>query len=464
MEEIERIKRILWRERAARKAAESIIEEKATEIYLKNQELLKINELLELKVQLRTQEIEASRQELIRQRDRAEKATEAKSYFLSNMSHEIRTPLNSIIGMTELLLRDSRDGQSLEFAQSIKYAANNLLGIVNEILDFSKIEAGKITFESIPFSLPQLSKELHHVFAYRATGKGLSFQLKLHEDLPEVLIGDRVKLNQILINLIGNAIKFTEKGGILIEIIPLQIVTSDILLEVKVHDTGIGISPEKLPTIFESFRQADSSTQRKYGGSGLGLAITKELIELQGGSIEVSSVLGKGSCFCVQLTFQVGNKDHLALATAPNLDDLDLSNLSILVVEDSKMNQRLMKNVLKRKEIEAAYVFDGEEALEILAHRTFDVVIMDLHMPNMDGWEATTHIRAANRGVLDPHVPIIGLSADAQKQTYERGLSIGMNDFLTKPVDMDLLYEKLYHLIQQGQVRGLDSIDQKPNN
>lgn len=447
MDQIDRIKSILKRERAARKAAEAVIEEKSREIYLKNQELIQANESLEQKVLERTQEIESSRKELIVQRDLAEEATRAKSEFLSNMSHEIRTPLNAIIGLAELMVRDEGGPQTLKYAESIKFSADNLIGIVNEILDFSKIEAGKVTFEAIPFSLKRLLQELHTTFQFKASEKKLDFYTQLGSDIPDVILGDRVKLNQMLINLVGNALKFTDEGYVKV-LADFQPEGENMgTLTIKVRDTGIGIPADKLGGIFESFKQADNSTQRKFGGTGLGLAITKQLVELQGGTIGVGSEVGKGTTFFFSLPMEIGEVSMLDEGIQAELN-ADLSQLKVLLVEDNIVNQYLMRQIFKRKEIPVLIASDGVEALQILRKERVDVVLMDLHMPNMDGWEATKAIRSGKSEVLDAEVPIIGLSADAFTETHKMGIDIGMNDFLTKPIDMDLLYQKLAGYLQ----------------
>ncbi|TAE50309.1 MAG: response regulator [Bacteroidetes bacterium] len=447
MDQLDSLKRILQRERAARKAAEEVIEKKSLELYLANQELMKLNESLEERIRERTAEIEASRQELILAKNKAEAADRSKSEFLSNMSHEIRTPLNAVIGLTELIVRDSQDATALEYARSIQYSAENLLVIINEILDFSKIESGKLTFERINFPLAQVVESLMTTYRPKAESKNLSFRAIVDPEVPEYLMGDPVKLSQILINLVGNALKFTASGHVHLSISLREKADDHTQVWIRVEDTGIGIPADKLSRIFESFEQANSSTSREFGGTGLGLAITRRLVELQGGKIWVESEPGKGSCFQFVMPFDIGDK---ALANAPAAvaehPETDLSRMRILLVEDLAMNQFLMKQVFRRKNITADIASNGREALDKLRLQTYDVVLMDLHMPVMDGREATRIIRQPGSGILDPEVFIIALTADAFQETRREVMEMGMNDFLSKPIRMDELYGKLYEV------------------
>ncbi|MEL6628818.1 MAG: ATP-binding protein [Bacteroidota bacterium] len=450
MESLDHIKKILHRERQARKVAEQIIEQKALELYLINQKLTKLNESLEFKVKERTWEIEQSKEDLQRAKERAEEATRAKSQFLSNMSHEIRTPLNAIIGLTDLMTKEYTDPSLLEFIQSIKFSADNLLGIVGEILDFSKIESGEVIFERICFSPRKVCNALYQTFRHLSDKKGIKLEVECNEDVPDFLWGDKTKLNQILNNLLNNSIKFTDKGAIRLSIFIEQQNGDQYWLMFCVEDSGVGIPEDKYNTIFESFRQANSSTTREYGGTGLGLTITRKLIELQGGSIAVQSEVGVGTTFSVLLPFEKAEAPMTTLHTitskqVPIMKNKEetLSQMRVLVVEDMKMNQFLMRQIFKRKKISVDIASNGKEAIELLEKQEYDIVFMDLHMPVMDGRDATRMIRDPQSQVLNHEIPIIGLSADAFNKTRDELLQLGMDDFLTKPVEVQDVYDKL---------------------
>ncbi|MEL6590172.1 MAG: ATP-binding protein [Bacteroidota bacterium] len=408
---------------------------------------MELNGSLEQKIQVRTKEIEASKEALRVAKEKAEAATVAKSQFLSNMSHEIRTPLNAIMGMIELIIEDSEDQNAQKQASSIKYSAENLLKIINEILDFSKIEAGKLTFEKIYFRLDRIVEGIRDIFQHKADDKKIDLILEMDPNTPLHLLGDKVKLNQILVNLIGNAFKFTSKGYVKLNIKAQSNTDGECCLQIQVEDSGIGIPKEKQANIFDSFTQANNSTTRLYGGTGLGLAITKSLVELQGGKIWLNSEPGQGTVFSFELPFGV--------ETAPNQEDKKekkskdfraLEEIKVLIVEDIVVNRVFMKQVLKRKKIPGTFAVNGKEAIKILSKETFDVVFMDLHMPVIDGWEATRIIRDKNSPVLDHEVPIIGLSADAFEDTRSEVLKIGMDGFLTKPVNIHDFYDTLLDL------------------
>ena len=438
------IKRALDRERKARKEAERIIEQKSLEIYQANQELLELNQSLEQRIQDRTREIESSRKDLMQAKEDAEAATKAKSLFLSSMSHEIRTPLNGIIGITELMMKINGDSRLGEMLVNMKYSADNLLVIINDILDFSKIEAGKITFERIDFSLDALLDGLRETFRFRKEEKNLRFIVEKTLDVPQWIVGDRVKLIQMLINLVGNAFKFTSQGEIRVLVTLSGQGDDDLCLQFSVKDTGVGISPSHHDRIFQSFTQSEKDTVRKYGGTGLGLSITRQLIELQGGCIFLESDLNQGANFYFQLSFGRGR--------APvDLDDNKsimvnslLQGRRVLLAEDNKINQFVATKFLTGWGLDVDIANTGQEAVDMVADGAYDLVLMDLQMPVMGGVAATEIIRQREeeRGGHG-YLPIIALTASAFEEIQQEAIQAGMDDFTTKPIQQKALYARI---------------------
>lgn len=441
MNELEAVKSILQRERKARKAAEQIIEEKSRELYFANESLTKLNESLEETVKERTSELTIAK-------ERAEYATKAKSEFLSSMSHEIRTPLNAISGLSDLIERDSKEPEIQEYAAIVKDSVIHLLTIINEILDFSKIESGKFDMDLEDFVLRDMRNQIFHTYSPLAKKKELEFTIAFDPLIPKVIHTDRTKILQIWINLLGNAIKFTERGCVLAQLSVIKREEETIWLQGSVKDSGLGIPEEDLERVFMPFEQAEQGKNGQVGGTGLGLAITQKVLHMLDGKIEVFSKKGTGSEF--RFTFPVKEGDPSLLnkkeIKARNHTDL-LKGLKILVVDDMEMNRFLMRKVLKRVNAEAHFVENGAKAVEILEQESFDVVLMDLHMPVMDGREATKIIRERQIPIQNPSIPIIALTADAFKRTHESVIEVGMNDFLPKPINIDLLYEKLGQLL-----------------
>lgn len=375
----------------------------------------------------------------------AESAAKAKAEFLSNMSHEIRTPLNAVIGLTDLLIKGDEPEMHPRYIESIKYSADNLLVIVNDILDFSKIESGKIALENIQFSLHKVLEQVMKTMVFKANEKGLKLQLTVQKDVPNKLMGDPYRLNQILMNLTGNALKFTRDGGIYIDASVSELTATSCHLKVTVRDTGIGIPESKLDKVFESFTQAYTDTTRLFGGSGLGLAISRNLARILEGDITVSSKVGKGSVFTLEIPFNRAAEDADSatdeiLPETP--DKADLSKYRFLLVEDNLMNQFVAIQILKRWKARVEAAENGEIALQMLKKNHYDLVYMDLQMPVMSGYEATTRIRAGEAGGHNVQIPILAMTADALHETKLRVLETGMDDFITKPLELDDLFSK----------------------
>ena len=373
-----------------------------------------------------------------RAKEEAESLNRSKSDFLSTISHEIRTPINAIVGLTDVLLNEDLKPSVTDTVRLIKFSSDNLLVLLNDILNLSKIEAGMVTFEQVEFDLRQRIDAFGKTIGLSTQGKGIQFRYDIHEEIPNVLIGDPYRLNQILLNLASNAVKFTRMGYIHLRIAPLGRDGDQVRLSFSVEDTGIGILEEKLTQIFERFVQASSATTRQYGGTGLGLAITKKLVELQHGKIGATSTPGQGSTFTVELPFQVSPQTALAPPEPPRTPEKDLSGIRLLLVEDNPLNQMVAKRLLNRWKADMDIANDGQEALDLLQKHHYDLVLMDLHLPGMGGLEITETIRSGNAGVMDAQVPIVALTADAFPGTWEKTRAVGMNDWIIKPFEQDV--------------------------
>ena len=371
--------------------------------------------------------------ELTRARDRAEEASRAKSAFLANMSHEIRTPMNAIIGLTHLLQRDSQDPAAAERLDKVSDAAHHLMDIINDVLDLSKIEAGKLTLEQADFSLDGLLQRTLALVADRARAKGLAL-VQDTQALPATLHGDATRLSQALLNLLGNAIKFTERGSVTLRGELLEANAEQVRVRFSVSDTGIGIAADKLRNLFTAFEQADSSTTRRFGGTGLGLAITRHLVRLMGGEVGVDSVPGQGSQFWFTATL-APSQDNLQATPAPNWPDL--RGLRVLLAEDNPVNQEVAVELLRDVGAQVDVVGNGIEAVAYAHERHYDLILMDMQMPKMDGLHATAMIRRET-----PHVntPILAMTANAFDDDRSACLAAGMNDHVAKPVDPQQLY------------------------
>ena len=400
-----------------------------------------------------------SQAKLIKQLDESHKrerqATELKDQFMANMSHEIRTPMNAIIGFTNLLQKGNLDNTQNQQVNAIQTSGENLLNIVNDILDFSKIEAGMMRLESTPFSLRGTLQDIEMMFREKARLRGLVLSVDIAPELPDIIEGDAIRLTQILVNLISNAIKFTDKGSIAVSVSSSPspanktfIENSDKLVRLcfEVRDTGIGIPKDKVDVIFDRFRQASSDITRRFGGSGLGLSIVKNLVELQGGTIEVSSVVDKGSSFTFYMPYKISDKqlqlDFKEKIPAKNRHNPpNTEGVKVLVVEDNKLNQDLIQQLLTSWQLNFTIAENGRQAIEYLKKEPYNLILMDIQMPEMDGYTTTQKIRDD----LKIRTPIIALTAHALAGERERCLSAGMNDYIPKPIRED----KLRSLIAQ---------------
>lgn len=391
-------------------------------------------------------------QNLMDAKDAAESATRAKSEFLANMSHELRTPMNGILGLTELLQDAPLAPAHKECVEALSSSASSLLTILNDILDFSKIEAGELTLEQVPFGIDACLAQVHDLLLPLASKKGLAFSYHMEAGVPEAIMGDGARVQQILINLLGNAIKFTPKGSVQVRVAP-----RDSQLWFAVSDTGIGIPKEQHHYIFNKFTQADASTTRKFGGTGLGLAICQQLVKMMGGTIGVDSAPGLGSVFWFQVPYEVAEMpvDSVVEQTA---DLAPAKEARLLIVEDHPINRMLLMKLLKKLGIEqVVQVENGREALDILAHDRFALVLMDCQMPELDGYEATRLIRAREQEQGLAHLPIIAMTANAMVGDREKCLKTGMDDYVSKPITAERLRQTLGRWLQVSNVQ--ESVD-----
>jgi PAS domain S-box-containing protein len=371
-------------------------------------------------------------------------ASMAKSNFLSTMSHEIRTPINGVIGISNLLMSEELSPVQKEYVNTLNFSAQHLSTIVSDILDFSKIESGSFTFEKVSFNVEQVCNNIFKLFEAQAAEKNISFTFKPQAIEGFSLYGDYVRLSQVLTNLISNAVKFTHEGGVELSYSILRENEHNISIQFAVKDSGIGITSDQQNRIFESFLQADDSVTRKYGGTGLGLTICKKLVELQGGKIYVESQQDKGSTFFVELTFDKHSFTNEVISKMPvtELDRLSLKGMKILVAEDNKINAMVLTRFLTKWDIESKVAVDGQLAVDMANAENFDMILMDLQMPVMDGRSATNHIRASKDAKL-ANLPIVALTADALIESQRALLKCGFNDCITKPFSPEVLFKVL---------------------
>jgi PAS domain S-box-containing protein len=379
--------------------------------------------------------------EIIEARKDAENASRIKSEFLTNMSHEIRTPLNSIIGTAELLSETRLDDEQKKYLKLMQESGKNLLILLNDILEVSQIEAGKITLDTVLFSLKNTVEKVHRLLNHRVLEKGLELTCEIQDNVPDLLIGDPERLVQIIVNLVGNAIKFTEEGSIRIEITRVQNTEKGVLLSFSITDTGIGIPQAKLDSIFSSFTQVDQSLTRKYGGTGLGLAISRNLVGLMNGEISVKSLPGHGSSFTFSAEFGIASNPEGSSKEESEKSDVrdgspgELHSLRILLVDDSPDNRFLVRAFLKLEECHIEEAVNGHEAIQKYENSDWDVILMDMQMPEVDGYEATSRIREIESVKGMVHVPIVALTAHSMDSEVKKCLDAGCDVYLSKPID-----------------------------
>ena len=434
--------------------------------------LKKAHDKLEDRVEQRTMELQRANDQLTNKSARlvtamkkADAATRAKSAFLANMSHEIRTPLNAVLGMAELAYRGEGMDQKNEYLKRVMQAGNSLLFVINDILDFSKIEARKLSLESIDFDVRRTVDAALDMHRFQTSQKGVDLILNVDDTVPEALVGDPSRLKQIIINLVSNAIKFTEEGNVTVGVSLPEGTTAEntgdeIDVTFAVSDTGMGIPEEKQQAIFKSFLQADDSVTRKHGGTGLGLAICKLLVEMMQGDLSIASTEGEGSSFYFTAKLNVGNPANIPeeLSSNADIEALGLKNLRVLLADDNDLNRQLASTLLMEQGHECITVENGAQALEAVKQSDFDIVLMDVQMPIMDGISATRAIRDRNSGARNPAIPIVAITAHALKGDRERFIEAGMNDYIAKPIRLSDFYNTIAHAMGGKVMEGSDSV------
>lgn len=410
----------------------------------KEKSILQVFAQIVVNFQLRSK----AEQELIHAKETAEHAEKAQFNFLSTMSHEIRTPLNAVVGITNILLMENPKPGQITNLKTLKFSSQNLLNIINDILDFNKLVSGKVVLEQADFSIQEILKGMHYAMNSLAKAKEISLDYTVDKDIPEIIVGDSTRLLQIINNLVSNAIKFTKQGGVKVDVNLISKKQKKVTLHVSVKDTGIGIPGDKFETVFEEFKQTSSSTTREYGGTGLGLPIVKKLLEAMGSEIVLQSELGKGSEFSFDIDFLIGDRQKIKSSDKPVTFDDSLKGIRVLLVEDNKINQMVARKFLSEWKTETDIADNGKIALEKIEQNTYDLVLMDLQMPVMDGYTATEEIRKHAEERISK-IPVIALSASALGEIETRARKYGMDDFVTKPFVPEVLFSSMVKAVKR---------------
>lgn len=400
-------------------------------------------------------DVKENEKNLLQAKKMAEESVILKETFLANMSHEIRTPMNAILGFTDILLKRNLGATEKDYMQTIKTSGETLLRIINDILDVSKIDSGMMIFEEHPISIKEIFSSLQILLSHKAAEKNLNLTFDYDHSIPDTILGDPTRLTQIILNIAGNAIKFTKKGAVEVFAKLVSTTKEHYDIEISVKDTGIGIAEDKLQFIFERFRQAEAHTTRNYGGTGLGLSIAKQLIELQGGSLKIKSMEGVGSVFSFTLPFKKPVESYNKIVNQnSHIDFSKLQSLSILLIEDNIINVKFIQSLFSQHGLKTDVAENGKKGIENLLHHHYDLVLMDIEMPEMNGYETTRYIRDE----LKNDIPIIAMTAHAMAGEKEKCLQLGMNDYISKPINSELLFKKMLIFATNSNIKSMSKL------